>query len=179
MDPINVWCDGSSNNKGQFSLASWKAVIEVDADITEKITGTGFGTSDEAELKAVIIALDWIYKCNLFGELYYIVNIDSKQVYNILTKKWIAYNGRIQLLVNVINDLLDLIPYIVKLEIIRSKNNKAHCSWAFDVIPPPIFSGIETIVDNVSTMVKIKEHDNEVENGLDPYHDINEWEGKS
>jgi ribonuclease HI len=181
---MDIYCDGSSSTaSGISSHACWKVVVVHDVDATETLSGYGFGLSNEAEAKAVLTALYWIY----FGYKHvgnFVVKTDSKQLYNQVVGTW-SCRGRIKQLVDVIKDMINVISdsgSTVSLHRVKSADNMAHCNVWGEHPEPSVDNGIEYLWAECTRVIanykeSTAEDNDDYVNSVDGLpHDLNEWE---
>lgn len=177
-----IYTDGSSANQyKEISPACWRAIIQHD-ELTEIIEGAGHGTSDEAELKGIIIALHWlIFKCSHIGQYNVEIRTDSKQLVNQLSGSWRIKSNRLTQLINIADICISMLrsaEVSVTFVHINRKHNIAHVKWTDYHSNISVFDGVNDLVEQIGieyqALANLEQKSHMDINGM--AHDINECE---
>lgn len=185
---INIYCDGSSSNdQHEKSRAKWGIKCN-----RETVTRVGYGTSNQAEYKALILALDYAYQHRNVGP--FTIHTDSELIYYQMAGEWKIIDDDLRILYAVANKLMNIISdslipehpmypnNYVEIKLIGRKDNQRAHSLLVPEDSDLLYSGIEDIVERVIDHidksvdrfnVDIDAAYNEAD-GLP--HDLNEWE---
>lgn len=172
---IHIYCDGSSSNdNGGQSYAKW--AIECNGNT---FTTVGYGTNNQAEYKALILALDYAYQHKRVGP--FTVYTDSTLVYYQMCGEWKIINDDIRSLHSIATRLRKCIDesgtYIILKLVGRKDMMQAHILTTKSD-DDYLYSGIENIVEKLKDESNIPEEDTSI-NKIDGLpHDLNELEGR-
>lgn len=184
---INIYCDGSSSND-QHGKSHAKWGIECNG---RSLTRVGYGTSNQAEYKALILALDYAYQHKNVGP--FTIYTDSELIYYQMAGTWKIIDDDLRILYAVASRLRNIISSTpmpdgmtypsnyVEIKLVgRRYNMRAHILLApedNDLLYSGIEDIVERIVDHIDESFNDMDHAYNKADGLP--HDLNEWESNS